>query len=140
RLHQRHHPGHQRRRVRLMTGRCSRVGLSTICFRPRPLAPALRLSAGTGASEIDLGALPAATHHAPLPFLGRSAEYVSAIRAEGLRTGAVNADPGDLNDPTLTAEALTAVVTPPAQLAAALGAALIVPAGRADHTPIVDRD
>ena len=123
-----------------MTGPCSRVGLSTISFRHRPLAEALRLIAGTGATEIDLGAIPAVTDHVPVPFHGRSAEYVSAIRAEGLRTGAVNADPGDLNDPTLTAEALTAVVTPLAQLAAALGAALIVPAGRADHTPIVDRD
>src|SRR5699024_2126926 len=70
----------------------------------------------------------------------RGAGYVSALRAEGLRTGAPNADPGDRNDPTLAAEALTAVVAPRAQLAAALGAPPIVPAGRADHTPIVDRD
>ena len=91
-----------------MTEQSARVGISTISFRHRPLAEALRLIADTGACEIDLGAIPAVTDHVPVPFHGRSAEYVSAIRAEGLRTGAVNADPGDLNDPVLTAEALTA--------------------------------
>lgn len=123
-----------------MTTPSSRVGLSTISFRHRPLAEALRLIAATGATEIDLGAIPAVTDHVPVPFHGRSAEYVEALRAEGLRAGAVNADPGDLNDPALSAEALRAVITPLAELAAALGAALIVPAGRADHAPIVDRD
>lgn len=121
-----------------MTAPAARVGISTISFRHRPLAEALRLIAATGAQEIDLGAIPAVTDHVPVPFHGRSSEYVEAVDAAGLRTGAVNADPGDLNDPALTAEALTAVITPLAELAAALGAALIVPAGRADHAPFVD--
>lgn len=121
-----------------MTAPSARVGLSTISFRHRPLAEALRLIADIGAQEIDLGAIPAVTDHVPVPFSGDPAQYASAIAAAGLRTGAVNADPGDLNDPDLTAAALTAVVQPLVELAAALGAALIVPAGRADHSPIVD--
>lgn len=121
-----------------MTAPSARVGLSTISFRHRPLAEALRLIADIGAQEIDLGAIPAVTDHVPVPFSGDPAQYASAIAAAGLRTGAVNADPGDLNDPDLTAATLTAVVQPLVELAAALGAALIVPAGRADHSPIVD--
>lgn len=123
-----------------MTAPADRVGISTISFRHRPLAEALRLIAAAGAREIDLGAIPAVTAHVPVPFHGRCAEYARAIGAAGLRTGAVNADPGDLNDPDLSAEALSAVVTPLAELAAALGAALIVPAGRADHTPFLDHE
>lgn len=117
-----------------------RVGISTISFRHRPLEEALSLIAATGAREIDLGAIPDVTDHVPVPFHGDSAEYARRITAEGLRTGAVNADPGDLNDPGLTPEALRDVVAPLAGLAAALGAALIVPAGRADHAPFVDRE
>lgn len=123
-----------------MTSPSVRVGLSTISFRHRPLAEALRLIAEIGAEEIDLGAIPAVTEHVPVPFEGDPAQYVSAITAAGLRTGAVNADPGDLNDPDLTSADLTTVIEPLASLAAALGAALIVPAGRADHAPIVDHD
>lgn len=123
-----------------MTTPSSRVGISTISFRHRPLAEALRLIAGTGAQEIDLGAIPAVTDHVPVPFHGRSTDYLEAIAAAGLRTGAVNADPGDLNDPALTIEALSAVITPLAELASTLGAALIVPAGRADHSPILDHE
>ena len=123
-----------------MTSASARVGLSTISFRHRPLDEALRLIAEIGAEEIDLGAIPAVTDHVPVPFAGDPAQYVSAIDGAGLRTGAVNADPGDLNDPALTAAELTAVITPLVDLASALGAALIVPAGRADHAPIVDHD
>lgn len=123
-----------------MIGPSVRVGVSTISFRHRPLAEALGLIAGIGAEEIDLGAIPAVTDHVPVPFEGDPAQYRAAIAAAGLRTGAVNADPGDLNDPALTSTDLTAVIEPLAGLAAALGAALIVPAGRADHAPMVDHD
>lgn len=123
-----------------MTSPSARVGISTISFRHRPLSEALRLIAGIGAQEIDLGAIPAVTDHVPVPFRGDPTQYTSAITAAGLRAGAVNADPGDLNDPALTVAALTAVVTPLAELAAVLGAALIVPAGRADHAPLVSPD
>lgn len=123
-----------------MTAPSPRVGISTISFRHRPLAEALKLIAEIGAEEIDLGAIPAVTDHVPVPFEGDPAQYVSAITAAGLRTGAVNADPGDLNDPALTSADLTEVIEPLVRLAAALGAALIVPAGRADHAPIIDHD
>lgn len=123
-----------------MTTPTGRVGLSTISFRHRPLAEALRLIAETGAREIDLGAIPDVTDHVPVPFDGDPADYVRAIHAAGLRAGAVNTDPGDLNDPELSAQSLTAVIEPLVRLAAALGSALIVPAGRADHAPVLDHE
>lgn len=123
-----------------MTASSERVGISTISFRHRPLPEALRLIAATGAREIDLGAIPAVTDHVPVPFYGDASEYASAIGAAGLTAGAVNADPGDLNDPALTAEELTSVIVPLADFAAALGAVLIVPAGRADHAPFVGHE
>lgn len=118
----------------------ARVGVSTISFRHRPLDEALRLIAATGASEIDLGAIPAVTDHVPVPVDGDPAEYAHLIREHGLRCGAVNADPGDLNDPELAERDLVAVVDPLAELAGALDAALIVPAGRADHAPFADQE
>jgi len=121
-----------------MTSPSARVGISTISFRHRPLAEALRLIASTGAREIDLGAIPDVTDHVPVPFTGDPATYLREIDGADLRAGAVNADPGDLNDPQLSTEDLSAVVEPLVRLAAALGAALIVPAGRADHDPFVD--
>ena len=117
-----------------------RVGISTISFRHRPLPEALRLIAATGAREIDLGAIPDVTDHVPVPFTGDPGAYAEAISAAGLRAGAVNADPGDLNDPALDEAALTEVVGPLVELAAALDAALIVPAGRASYEPFVDRE
>jgi sugar phosphate isomerase/epimerase len=123
-----------------MTEQSARVGISTISFRHRPLAEALELIAATGATEIDLGAIPDVTDHVPVPFTGDAAEYARAISAAGLRAGAVNADPGDLNDPALDEAALTGIVQPLVELAAALDAALIVPAGRASYEPFVDHE
>jgi sugar phosphate isomerase/epimerase len=123
-----------------MTEQSARVGISTISFRHRPLAEALELIAATGATEIDLGAIPDVTDHVPVPFTGDAAEYARAISAAGLRAGAVNADPGDLNDPALDTAALTGIVQPLVELSAALDAALIVPAGRASYEPFVDRE
>lgn len=117
-----------------------RVGISTISFRFRPLDEALRLIAGTGAHEIDLGAIPDVTDHVPVPFTGDAADYARRINGAGLRCGAVNADPGDLNDPALAAPELRGLVVPLADLAAACGAALIVPAGRASWDAIADHD
>jgi len=122
------------------SARSVRVGISTISFRHRPLPEALRLIAATGAQEIDLGAIPEVTDHVAVPFTGDPAAYAEAISVAGLRAGAVNADPGDLNDPALDEAALAAVVEPLVELAAALGAALIVPAGRASHAPFVDHE
>lgn len=123
-----------------MTEQSARVGISTISFRHRPLAEVLELIAATGATEIDLGAIPDVTDHVPVPFAGDPAEYARAMSAAGLRAGAVNADPGDLNDPALDEAALTEIVQPLVELAAALDAALIVPAGRASYEPFVDRE
>ncbi|GAA1489761.1 sugar phosphate isomerase/epimerase family protein [Brachybacterium sacelli] len=124
----------------VVTGHPARLGVSTISFRHRPLREALRLISATGAWEIDLGAIPAVTEHVPVPFDGDPGEYAGLLREAGLTCGAVNADPGDLNDPGLTGDELFSTVDPLAELAAALGAALIVPAGRADDVPFVDHE
>lgn len=117
-----------------------RVGISTISFRFRPLPEALDLIAGLGAVEVDLGAIPAVTDHVPVPFTGSTQSYVDELAARRLRSGAVNSDVGDLNDPSLTPETLRAVAQPLIDLAAATGGALIVPCGRADYAPFVDHD
>ncbi|MFC0672744.1 sugar phosphate isomerase/epimerase family protein [Brachybacterium hainanense] len=112
-----------------------RVGVSTITFRHRSLAEALRLIAEAGASRIDLGAIPAVTDHVPVPFTGDPVAVAAQVSAAGLAADAVNADPGDLNDPDLDEDAFAAVIDGLAALAAACGGALIVPAGRADWEP-----
>src|SRR5690606_30964320 len=113
-----------------------RVGVSTISFRHRPLEEALALIAGMGATRIDLGAIPAVTDHVPVPFTGDPAAVAAQVAAAGLAADAVNADPGDLNDPALEDAALEVTIEGLAALAAACGGALIVPAGRADHAPV----
>lgn len=118
----------------------SRVGISTISFRHRPLEEALRLIASTGATEIDLGAIPRVTDHLGIPPQASADSVVRGIARHGLRLGAINADPGDLNDPGLDEESLASTARQLARIAAAGGGALIVPAGRQDHAPFVDRD
>lgn len=114
-----------------------RVGLSTISFRHRPLAEALDLIATTGATRIDLGAIPAVTDHVPVPFTGSAEQVARQVQRASLAADAVNADPGDLNDPDLDESRLGHTVDGLAALAAACGGALIVPAGRADRAPFV---
>jgi sugar phosphate isomerase/epimerase len=121
-----------------LAGLADRVGISSITFRFRPLDEALRLIADTGATEIDLGAIPAVTDHVPVPFTGDPQTYVDLLARYGLRSGAVNSDVGDLNDPALTGDALAEIAEPLIDLAAATGWALIVPCGRASWEPIVD--
>ncbi|MDS2173184.1 sugar phosphate isomerase/epimerase [Nesterenkonia sp. CL21] len=118
----------------------SRVGVSTISFRHRPLEEALSIISALGATEVDLGAIPAVVGHVPVPFTGDPGAYVAVLDRHALRAGAVNADVGDLNDPTLTPERLTEVAAPLADLAAAVGGALIVPGGRASWEPFQDEE
>ena len=117
-----------------------RVGFSTISFRSRPLLEALDTIERLGATEVDLGAIPAVTDHVPVPFTGRAEDYVAALASRGLSAGAVNSDLGDLNDPGLTRGRLLEVARPVVELAAATEAALIVPCGRADRTPFVGEE
>lgn len=117
-----------------------RVGISTITFRFRPLDEALRLIAELGATEIDLGAIPAVTDHVPVPFTAAPRNYLQALADHGLRSGAVNSDIGDLNDPALSAETLTDTVRPLVELAAVTDGALIVPCGASSPDPFVDED
>ncbi|KQX61882.1 sugar phosphate isomerase/epimerase [Angustibacter sp. Root456] len=116
----------------------ARVGVSTITFRFRPLDEALRLIAGLGAVEVDLGAIPAVTDHVPVPYGDDPSALLHLLQQNGLRAGAVNADVGDLNDPDYSWEALSQLATPLVELAAAVGGALIVPCGRASYEPFVD--
>lgn len=117
-----------------------RVGISTITFRFRPLEEALTIIERLGAVEVDLGAIPDVTDHVPVPFTGDPATYVTDLASHGLRAGAVNADIGHLNDPTLTRETLGRTVRPLVALAAATGGALIVPCGRNSYEAYVDED
>ncbi|GAA1393918.1 sugar phosphate isomerase/epimerase [Luteococcus peritonei] len=123
-----------------MTSANERVGLSTISFRFRPLPEALEIIARLGAVEVDLGAIPDVTDHVPVPFTGDVDRYVDELAAHGLRCGAVNADVGDLNDPSLDAEMLRRTALPLLELASATGAALVVACGRADREPFVDEE
>ena len=117
-----------------------RIGISTITFRFRPLEEALTLIERIGATEVDLGAIPAVTDHVPVPFAGDPQDYVSALAAHGLTSGAVNSDVGPLNDPALDAGTLTQTVRPLVELAAATGGALIVPCGGPSWDAYVDEE
>lgn len=107
-----------------------RVGISTISFRFRPFEEALSIIAGLGCTRTELGAIPDVVDHVPVPFTGDPARYVDLLAAHGLTSVAVNSDVGNVNDPALTRESLSAVATPLIGLAAATGGALIVPCGR----------
>lgn len=115
-----------------------RIGVSTISFRHRPLREALDIIERLGAREVDLGAIPAVTDHVPVPFTANRTDYVTALAEHNLRSGAVNCDVGDLNDPDHSQRALRGLAQPLIELAAATEGALIVPCGRADYAPFVD--
>lgn len=114
------------------------VGISTITFRHRPLEEALRLIEGIGAAEIDLGAIPDVTDHVPVPFHGDVEPYLELLERHHLRSGAVNADIGNINDPAYDRQALRERTEPLLGLAAATGGALIVNCGRQDWADYVD--
>ena len=76
----------------------------------------------------------------PVPFTGDPADYVAALNAHGLRSGAVIDHVGHLNDPALTRQALAGTVRPLVALAAATGGALIVPCGRNAYDAYVDEE
>lgn len=116
------------------------VGISSITFRHRPLDEALRLIADIGAVEIDLGAIPDVTDHVPVPFDGDVAPYQQLLERHGLRSGAVNADVGDINDPDYDREALRQRTEPLIRLAAETGGALIVNCGRQDWADFIDEE
>lgn len=116
------------------------VGISTITFRHRPLEEALRLIHQIGATEIDLGAIPDVTDHVPVPFDGNVQPYLDLLAQYGLRSGAVNADVGDINDPDYDREALRERTVPLLKLAAATDGVLIVNCGRQDWADYVDEE
>lgn len=116
------------------------VGISTITFRHRPVEEALRLIHGIGASEVDLGAIPDVVDHVPVPFDGVVRPYLELLERYQLRSGAVNADVGNINDPAYDREALRRRTEPLLELAAATGGALIVNCGRQDWADFVDED
>jgi len=118
----------------------SRLGCSSISFRHQDLPTALRIIAGLGFAEIDLGALPGVCDHVPYEL---DADAVSAVAsdvaASGLRVRSVNGDIGDLNavlDAGRQAERdrhLDALLT----LTAKTGAkALVLPCGALSHEPV----
>lgn len=114
------------------------VGISSITFRHRPVEEALRLIHEIGAVETELGAIPDVVKHVPVPFDGDAAPYLDLLATYDLRSGAVNADIGNINDPDYDQEALRAVVVPLIGLAKATGGALIVNCGRQNWDDYVD--
>lgn len=121
-----------------MSDQSHRVGISTITFRHRSLEEALRLIHGIGAIETELGAIPDVVDHVPVPFCKDVTDYVTLLESNGLRSGAVNADVGDINDPGYDQEALRQRTVPLIKLAKATGGVLIVNCGRQDWADYVD--
>lgn len=115
-----------------------RVGISSISFRFRPFEEALSIIAGLGCTKTELGAIPDVVDHVPVPFTGDPARYVDLLASHHLTSVAVNSDVGNVNNPALTRDALTAVAGPLIGLAAATGGALIVPCGRQTWQDYVD--
>lgn len=114
------------------------VGISTITFRHRPLEEALRLIHEIGATRTELGAIPDVVRHVPVPFDGDVEPYRTVLARYALRSGAVNADIGNINDPSYDRDALRERTEPLLRLAAATGGALIVNCGRQDWADYVD--
>lgn len=116
-----------------MTG----LGCSTISFRHRSMAEALSIIGGLGFDGIDLGGLPGVCDHVPAPLSTSGADaIVRVVEESGLRTWAVNADPGAFNDPELAERDLLDAGRRLVGLAARLGAALIVPCGAQVREPL----
>ena len=114
------------------------VGISTITFRHRPLEEALRLIHEIGATRTELGAIPDVVRHVPVPFDRDVEPYRTVLARYALRSGAVNADIGNINDPSYDRDALRERTEPLLRLAAATGGALIVNCGRQDWADYVD--
>lgn len=114
------------------------VGISTITFRHRPLEEALRLIHEIGATRTELGAIPDVVRHVPVPFDGDVEPYRTVLARYALLSGAVNADIGNINDPSYDRDALRERTEPLLRLAAATGGALIVNCGRQDWADYVD--
>ncbi|MFE9245110.1 sugar phosphate isomerase/epimerase family protein [Nocardiopsis sp. NPDC006938] len=113
-----------------------RLGCSTITFRRQEFREALASIAELGFAHIDIGALPGVCDHVTVPFHGDPDAVADAASAAGLRVCAVNADPGDLNDPHLSDADLARVLGPLIDTAAACGASLVLPCGKADREPL----
>ena len=114
------------------------VGISTITFRHRPLEEALRLIHEIGATRTELGAIPDVVRHVPVPFDRDVEPYRTVLARDALRSGAVNADIGNITDPSYDRDALRERTEPLLRLAAATGGALIVNCGRQDWADYVD--
>ncbi|MBB5152993.1 hypothetical protein [Saccharopolyspora phatthalungensis] len=65
----------------------SGIGCSTISFRHRPLADALSAIVRLGPLGIDLGGLPGACDHLPMPLDGHADDVVRVLDQHELRTG-----------------------------------------------------
>lgn len=112
------------------------LGCSTITFRNRTLSDALGEITGLGFTGVDLGGLPGVCDHVPYP--PDVDRIVDAVLEAGVHAWAVNVDPGPLNDPGLAEDVLAHRITELAELAARLGAALIVPCGAGARAPFTD--
>jgi sugar phosphate isomerase/epimerase len=117
------------------------IGCSSISFRHRPFGEALAAIGATGFREIDLGALPGICDHVPVPLsAATAASIINALGDRELIVRSINADPGPLNDPALTVAQVVATLQPIIDLAARLGAAVVVPCGAQSPLPFVSEE
>ncbi|GAA3362097.1 sugar phosphate isomerase/epimerase [Saccharopolyspora gregorii] len=114
------------------------LGCSTISFRRLPVGEALATIRELGFDGIDLGGLPGVCDHIPTPLTGPVDDLVELVRGSGLRTWAINVDPGPLNDPRLDERDLLTAGRGLVELAAELDAAVIVPCGAQQREPFAD--
>lgn len=79
-----------------------RLGCSTISFRSLSLPEALAEVAAQGFEETDLGALPGICNHVPTPLPSSMVDTLAEqVTHTGVAVRVINADVGDLDDPTL---------------------------------------
>jgi sugar phosphate isomerase/epimerase len=115
------------------------LGCSTISFRNRPLAQALDLIDSLGFRVVDIGALPGVCDHVPFPLAQADVEdLVEVISRRDVQVRSINADIGALNDPRLDDRQIDRSLEPVLDLAASLGAALVLPCGGQGTRPYQD--
>ncbi|MFV0427657.1 MAG: sugar phosphate isomerase/epimerase family protein [Beutenbergiaceae bacterium] len=116
----------------------ARVACSSITFRHRSLAEAVRLITAAGFQSMDLGALPGVCDHVPYDLTAPALNQVAAT-IENVAVASINADIGDLNLPldTIDQQARAGHLDRLLDLCQAVQSpALVLPCGSQGHEPI----
>ena len=115
----------------------SRLGCSTISFRPWPLPEALAEIKTQGFGETDLGSLPGVCDHVPIPLPGDRVDALAEqILNSGVKVRLINADVADMDDPALDEADMQRRLRTLVDLAQAVGTSTIMlPCGRQGIEP-----